>query len=94
MAYATVVGAVQEKVRDAVIDFFAECGTLDGLVHSQYLLQQTDGLLRGMDEWRRSSADGSFEVLAGVGKTMPVSEPDLGQFREALKYLVSFPSRR
>ena len=94
VAYATVSGVVQEKVRDAVIDFFAECGTLDGLVHSQYLLQRADGLLRGVDEWRRSSADGSIEVLAGVGKTKQVSELDIEQFREALKYLVSFPSRR
>ena len=94
VAYATVSGVVQEKVRDAVIDFFAECETLDGLVHSQYLLQQADGLLRGMDGWRRCSADGSVEVLAGVGKTMSVSELDIGQFREALKYLVLLPSRR
>ena len=91
---AVVSGAVQEKVRDAVIDFFDECGTLDGLTHSQYLLQQPEGLLIGADEWRRSSADGSIEVLSALGKTKTVQELDEEIFREALKYLVLLPSRR
>lgn len=94
VACAVVSGAVDEKVRDAVIDFFDVCGTLDGLVHSQYLLQQEAALLRGVDDWSRSSADGSLEVLSGVGKTKSITEPDLGLFRETFKYLVSLPARR
>jgi len=94
VASATVSGDIQEKVRDAVVAFLEECGTFDGLVHSQYLLQQADGLLRGVDEWRRGSPDGSLEVLSGVGKTKRTSEPDLSVLREALKYLVSLPARR
>lgn len=93
LAYAVIAGNVTESARDKIIDLFSECGTLDGLVHSQYLLQQQDALLSGLDDWRRTSPGGSVEVLAGVGKVKTTAEPDIGHFREALKYLVSLPVR-
>ncbi len=94
LSYAVAAGAVKEEVRDSVVRFFAECGTLDGLVHSQYLLQQADGLLEGVGDWCRASQDGTVEVLAGVGKTKGVSGLDEAVFKESLKYLVSLPSKR
>ena len=93
LSYAVVTGVVAEKVRESVVGFFAECGTLDGLVHSQYLLQQTDTLLKGLDDWRRASPDGAIEVLTGVGKTKCVPELDNASLTEALKYLVLLPAR-
>ena len=94
VAYAVAAGTIQEKIRDAVIGFFEECGTLDGLVHSQYLLQQSDALLAGADEWRRLFPDVSLGTLSGVGKTEKTDELDASIFQEAVKYLVSFRARR
>ena len=94
LSYAVVSGAVPESARDDVVGFFAECGTLDGLVHSQYLLQQVDGLLAGVGDWCRASQDGTVEVLAEVGKTKCVEKLDEAAVRDALKYLVSLPIRR
>lgn len=94
LSYAVAAGVVKAEVRDSVIGFFAECGTLDGLVHSQYLLQQADSLLEGVADWRRASPDGTVEVLSGVGKTKGVDGLDEAVFKESLKYLVSLPSKR
>jgi len=94
VSYAVAAGVLPEKARDEIVDFFDVCGTLDGLVHSQYLLQQADALARGGAEWRRVSQDGTVEVLSGVGKTTAVSGLDAEVLREALGHLVSLPSRR
>lgn len=94
VSYAVAAGAVPEKARDAVVEFFEVCGTLDGLVHSQYLMQQTDALLEGIDEWLNVSPDESVETLADVGKTDRSGALDVGICREALKSLVSLPVRR
>ena len=93
LSYAVVAGVVKEQVRDSVIEFFAECGTLDGLVHSQYLLQQANSLMDGIADWRRASQDGTVEILTGVGKTKNVDGLDEAVFRESLKYLVSLPAK-
>ena len=94
VACAAVAGGVSESVRDTVVGFFGECGTLDGLVHSQYLLQHTDRLLAGIDEWLRTSPGGTMEVLSGVGKAKATDAPDLELYREALKYLGSVAGSR
>ncbi len=94
VARAAAPGAVPESVRDAVVGFFGECGTLDGLVHSQYLLQHPDRLLAGVGEWLRTSPDGAMEVLSGVGKAKPTDAPDLESYREGLKYLCSVAGSR
>ena len=94
VAYAAAIGAVTEDTRDAVVEFFDECGTLDGLVHSQHLLQQADSLLGGLDDWMRVSPEASFEVLSGVGKAKKVASLDSSVYREVFKYLVSVPARR
>ena len=94
VAYAVAAGKVPEKTRDDVIGFFQECGTLDGLVHSQYLLQQADALLSGLTEWRRFSPDGTVEVLSGVGKAKESADLDVELYRESFRYLLSLPVRR
>ena len=94
VAYAAAAGAVSEKTRDDVIEFFQECGTLDGLVHSQYLLQQADALMEGLSEWRRFSPDGTVEVLSGVGKATASADLDVELYREVFRYLLSLPARR
>ena len=94
VSYAVAAGVVPEKARDEIVDFFEVCGTLDGLVHSQYLLQQADGLAKGLAEWRRASRDGTVEVLSGVGKTNAAPGLEAEVLREALGHLVSLPSRR
>ena len=94
VSYAAAAGAVRESTRDAVVGFLEECGTLDGLVHSRYLLQQEDALLEGIGEWRRSFPEARLEALSGLGKTEEIDVPDAGLMRDALKFLVSLPARR
>ena len=94
VAYAAAAGVVKEEVRDAILDFFDECGTLDGLAHSQYLLNHADDLMAGIDEWRRLSPDVPVEALAGVGKAKAPGALDPDICREALGRLAALPSRR
>ena len=94
VSYAVAEGVVPEKARDEIVEFFEVCGTLDGLVHSQYLLQQADGLANGLAEWRRVSRDGAVEALSGVGKTKTAPGLEADVLREALRHLLSLPSRR
>ena len=89
LAYAVEAGTVPSDVLEAVLSLFGTCGTLDGLMHSQYLLRQAETLATGLDDWRRMSPDGSVELLAAVGKTKSTEGPEPGFLAQALKSLSS-----
>ena len=67
-----------------VFELLRSAGALDGLSHAQYLLQQTDSLLCGLDAWLLSSSEG-VPMLTALGKSDCTLIPDREQYRAAMK---------
>lgn len=81
---AVARGALSEADGARVTGLLRACGTLDGISHSQHLLQQPDSLLRGLDAWLLSSPEG-VPTLAGLGKVELFATPDREAYRAAMK---------
>ncbi len=85
---AVVRGALSEAEAARVTDLLRACGALDGLVHSQHLLQQPDSLLCGLDAWLLTSPEG-VPTLTALGKSEMVESPDREAYRAAMKKALS-----
>lgn len=83
--YAVEKGLMAEADQELVCKTLADCGALDGLAHSQHLLAQPDGILRGLEDWRL--ATGSTQVLmpTGVGKSTVAEDFDREAFAKVAK---------
>ena len=81
---AVVRGVLSEEEAARVSGLLRSCGALDGLVHSQHLLQQPDSLLRGLDAWHLTSPEG-VPALTALGKSEPCAAPDREAYRAAMK---------
>ena len=77
-------GVLKEDDVTRILDVLKACGTLDGMYHSQHLINQTDNLLHGLDAWFLHSPDG-IPALAGIGKTETLAEIDRDLYRRAVK---------
>ena len=85
--YAVKKGYMKAKDRDLIRGVLENCGALDGLVHSQHALGQTDRVLCGLDAWRLSTAEPGIVVPAGIGKSMVDVSPDRAVYENVLKEL-------
>ena len=81
-------GAMAEDEATRVLVFLKSCASLDGIVHSQHLLNQVDNLLCGLDAWLLRSPEG-VPSLAGLGATETVAEPDREVYRRAIRRTVA-----
>lgn len=79
-------GAVDEADVLRVREILRACGALEGLAHAQYVLQQVDALLCGLDAWLLAEPEG-VPTLTAFGKSEAVAEPDREAYRAALKRL-------
>lgn len=74
-AYAVERGMLKESEQEMICRTLADCGALDGLAHSQHLLAQADGVIKGLDEWRLSTGSEARTLPVGAGKGKPEAEP-------------------
>lgn len=87
LAYAEEKGFVKPAERALVMKVLTDCGALDGLVHSQYLLRQEADLLLGLDAWRLKTGSPAIELPAGLGKSGRDESPDREAFGKVFKSL-------
>ena len=87
LSAAVVRGALPEADAQRVREIFRTCGTLEGLSHAQYLLQQPDALLRGLDAWLLASPAG-VPALTALGKSEIAENPDREAYRAAMKAII------
>lgn len=83
-AYAVAKGYLKDADQELVCRTLADCGSLDGLVHSRHLLSQPDSILFGLDAWRLASGAEALVLPSGIGKSTVDEAPD----REALKKVI------
>lgn len=84
-AYAVKKRRMKESDQELVCRALADCGALDGLVHSHHLLSQPDSLLRGLDAWRLSTGSASIPLPGALGKSVDETEPDRDAYAEVIK---------
>ena len=88
-AYAVEKKYMKESDQELICRALADCGALDGLVHSHHLLSQADNILYGLDAWRLSTGSEALVLPAGVGKETVDGYPDRELFRKVIKEFLS-----
>lgn len=88
-AYAVEKKYMKESDQELICRALADCGALDGLVHSHHLLSQADNILYGLDAWRLSTGSEALVLPAGVGKETVDGSPDRELFRKVIKEFLS-----
>ena len=63
----------------------ADSGALDGLSHSQHLLNQPDNILRGLDAWCLANGSEAITVPSGIGKCVEEETPDREMLTKVIK---------
>ncbi len=86
IAAAGAAGKLKAKDLETVKSLLSQCGALDGLSHSQHLLNQTESLLRGLDAWYLSRAEPEIEQLTGFGKSA-WANPEVSVYAEVIRHL-------
>ena len=83
--YAVEKGLMEEADQELICKTLADCGALDGLSHSQHLLSQTEGILRGLEDWRLATGTEHVVMPAGVGKSTVEEALDRDAFAKVAK---------
>lgn len=91
LAYSVEQGLLKKKDMDTAVSILQTCKALDGLVHSQHLMNQTDALLCGLDAWRLSVGSAEVPLVAGIGKPTVVAAADRECYAKVLKQIISTP---
>ena len=84
-AYAVEKKLMKESDQELVCRALADCGALDGLVHSHHLLSQADNILYGLDAWRLSKGAASIVLPAALGKSAVDEKPDKEVLKKVIK---------
>lgn len=82
--YAMMRGLMKPEDRDLVCGTLVECGALDGLVHSQHLLTQVEGVLFGLDSMRLATGSDSVVLPDGIGRSQVEEKPDREIYRRVV----------
>lgn len=84
-AYAAAKGVLKEADQELICRTLADCGSLDGLVHSRHLLSQPDSILFGLDAWRLATGSESLVLPSGIGKATVDEKPDRDLLKKVIK---------
>lgn len=91
-AYAVEKKFMKESDQEFVCRALADCGALDGLVHSHHLLSQADNILYGLDAWRLSTGSEAVTMPASLGKSDIEKTPDREAFKKVIKEFLAVSS--
>lgn len=91
-AYAVVKGLLTEDEQDLLGKALSECGALDGLVHSRYLLGQSEAILKGLDAWRLDTGSAAIPLPGGLGKLAMDESPDRAAYQKVIKTFLAVSS--
>ena len=91
--YAAAAGLVKPEVRDEVVGCLRTCGALDGMGHSNHLINQFDNLMLGLDAWALTAGTAEVTLPTGLGRTKGGHMPDKEILRGVLKKIVSVPAK-
>ena len=86
MAYAVEVGFFKAKDRALVLELLRAGGALDGLAHSQHLVNQSESVLAGLDSWLRGHPDWKHELPVAIGRAKVEAQADRGVYTAVLNF--------
>jgi len=69
-AYAMEKGLLNAEERSMLVKALNESGALDGLSHSQHLLDQKESVLKGLDAYSLVTGSDAVVFPAGIGKSV------------------------
>ena len=88
-AFAVKAKKMKEADQELVCRALADCGALDGLAHSHYLLGQPDSLMRGLDAWSLSAGTAAISLPGALGKCVEIENPDRAAYAEVIADFLS-----
>ena len=80
---------MKEDDQELVCRALADCGALDGLPHSHYLIANHESLMRGLDAWALAHGSGAIPLPGALGKSVEEKSPDRAAYAEVLEGLLS-----
>ena len=92
-AYAVERGYQKPEDQALICGALIECGSLDGLNHSQHLLTQVDNILVGLDVLLLSTGSSAVTLPGALGKTVVDETPDRELYRKAAGDFIKLASR-
>jgi len=84
-AYSVAKGHLNEDAQELICRAMADCGALEGLHHSQHLIQKPNAILDGIKVWLARSGSTSRTLPAGPGKNICEPKLDFETYRMVLK---------
>ncbi len=84
-AYAVARGFMTKEDQDLVCRVLTDCGALEGLVHSQHLLQRPLDVVGGIDAWQLATGREALVMPNGIGQAQIEKTPDRAIFAKVLK---------
>ena len=88
-AYAVKKGLMDEDDQELVCRALADCGALDGLSHSHYLLANHESLMKGIDAWSLAHGSEAIPLPGALGKSVEEKSPDRAAYAEVLEGLLA-----
>ena len=88
-AYAVKKGLMDEDDQELVCRALADCGALDGLSHSHYLLDNHESLMKGIDAWALVRGSEAIPLPGALGKSVEEKNPDRTAYAEVLEGLLA-----
>ena len=88
-AYAVKKRLMDEDDQELVCRALADCGALDGLSHSHYLLANHESLLKGIDAWALVRGSEAIPLPGALGKSVEEKDPDRAAYAEVLEGLLA-----
>ena len=93
-AYAVEKKLMKESDQELVCRTLADCGALDGLVHSHHLLAQPESVLNGLNALALTLGSARYTVPGGLGKPVEVTDPDREAYAKVMKDFLSVAQER
>ena len=88
-AYAVKKGHMSEDNQELVCRALADCGALDSLSHSHYLLANHESLMKGIDAWALVRGSEAIPLPGALGKSVEEKKPDRAAYAEVLEGLLA-----
>lgn len=86
LTYAVEAGFLKARDRALVLDLLRTGGALDGLTHSQHLVNQAEGVLAGLDSWFRGHPDWVRELPSAPGRVKVEDRPNRDIYTAVLNF--------